>query len=75
MRARFPFATGTWYHVMSFDITQYHDRTVPELSQVCRTARQLGLCRQHLHNGARLLLACSGLHDAFPAPVVSVAAL
>ena len=26
---------GTRYHVMSFDITQYHDRTVPELSRDC----------------------------------------
>src|ERR1700741_231240 len=25
---------------MSFDITQYHDRTVPELSQASRVARQ-----------------------------------
>jgi hypothetical protein len=36
MRAESPIATGTWYHVMSFDITQYHYRTVPELSQVWR---------------------------------------
>jgi hypothetical protein len=27
-------ATGTWYHVMSFDITRCHDRTDPELSQL-----------------------------------------
>ena len=33
MRARTPFATGTWYHLMSFDITQCHFRSVPELSQ------------------------------------------
>ncbi|HEV2269309.1 MAG TPA: hypothetical protein VGR92_07615 [Steroidobacteraceae bacterium] len=25
---------------MSFDITQHHDRTAPELSQVCRVARR-----------------------------------
>jgi hypothetical protein len=25
--------TGTWYHVMSLDITQCHDLTVPKLSQ------------------------------------------
>jgi hypothetical protein len=40
MRAECLFATGTWYHVVSFDITQYHDRTVPKLSQVCRVAQQ-----------------------------------
>ena len=34
MRARFPIATTTWYHVMSFDITQCHDRTTA-LSQNC----------------------------------------
>ena len=34
MREETGFATGAWYHVMSFDITQSHDRTVPELSQV-----------------------------------------
>jgi hypothetical protein len=33
MRAQFPIATGIWYHVMSFDITQCHERSVPELSQ------------------------------------------
>jgi hypothetical protein len=33
MRMQFPIATGTWYHVMSFDITQCHDPTVPKLSQ------------------------------------------
>ena len=33
MRAEIPFATGTWYHVMSRDITQFHFRSVPKLSQ------------------------------------------
>jgi hypothetical protein len=33
MRAQIPIATGTWYHVMSLDITQRHDLTVPKLSQ------------------------------------------
>jgi hypothetical protein len=33
MRAELPIATSTWYHVMSRDITQCHDPTVPELSQ------------------------------------------
>jgi hypothetical protein len=33
MRVLMPVATGTWYHVMSFDITQCHERGVPELSQ------------------------------------------
>ncbi len=33
-----PAATGIWYHVMSFDITQYHEQTVPELSQLDRLA-------------------------------------
>ena len=33
MRAEIPIATGTWYHVMSRDITQCHDLTVPKLSQ------------------------------------------
>jgi hypothetical protein len=38
MRAMMPIATGTWYHVMSFDITQCHDRSVPKMSQrVART--------------------------------------
>jgi hypothetical protein len=32
MRAETPIATGTWYHVMSLDITQCHDLTVPKLS-------------------------------------------
>jgi hypothetical protein len=26
-------ATGTWYHVMSFSITQCHERRVPKLPQ------------------------------------------
>jgi hypothetical protein len=33
MRAQFPIATGTWYHVMSFDITQCHERSIPGMSQ------------------------------------------
>jgi len=33
MRAVFPIATVTWYHVMSFDITPCHERSVPKLSQ------------------------------------------
>src|ERR1700732_436100 len=33
MRDRFPVATRTCYHVISLDITQRHDRTVPKLSQ------------------------------------------
>jgi hypothetical protein len=33
MRAELPIATSTWYHVMSRDITQCHDPSVPELSQ------------------------------------------
>jgi hypothetical protein len=33
MRVDFPIATGGWHHVMSFDITQCHDRTVPKLSR------------------------------------------
>ena len=33
MRAWIPIATRTCYHVMSFDITQCHERTVPKLSQ------------------------------------------
>ena len=33
MRAETPIATGTWYHVMSLDITQCHDLTVPKLAQ------------------------------------------
>jgi hypothetical protein len=32
MRDASPVATGTRYHVMSFDITQCHDRGVPKLS-------------------------------------------
>ena len=34
MRVEFPIATGTWYHVMSLDITQCHERSVPKLSQL-----------------------------------------
>ena len=33
MRAVFPIATVTWYHVMSFDITPCHERSVPKFSQ------------------------------------------
>src|SRR2546421_513107 len=33
MRAGSPIATGTWHHVMSLDITQCHDRSVPGVSQ------------------------------------------
>src|SRR5205807_6000069 len=33
MRVGFPIATGSWYHVMSRDITRRHELTVPELSQ------------------------------------------
>jgi hypothetical protein len=72
----------TWWAVLgsnqwplSFDIAQCHDRTVPELSQVCRVARQSGCADSILHNWSRLLLACSGLHDALHAPVVGVAVL
>lgn len=56
MRAESPSATVTCYHVMSFDITQYPDRTVPELSQLSPDARQSGLRRQHLHNWSWFLL-------------------
>jgi hypothetical protein len=34
MRVEFPIATRTCYHVMSLDISQCHERTVPKLSQV-----------------------------------------
>jgi len=40
MRGEFPVATATWYHVMSLDITQCHDRTVPKLSQHMSSGRQ-----------------------------------
>ena len=40
MRAAFLIATGTQYHVMSFDITQCHDRTVPKLSQTIAQATE-----------------------------------
>src|SRR5215469_1015506 len=40
-RTGFPVATGTWYHMMSFDITECHDRIVPKLSPA-----QLLLLRQ-----------------------------
>jgi hypothetical protein len=33
MRAGSPVATGTWYHLMSFDITRRHDRSVPNFSR------------------------------------------
>jgi hypothetical protein len=33
MRLATPVATSTWYHVMSFDITQCHECAVPKLSQ------------------------------------------
>jgi hypothetical protein len=40
MRAMSPIATGTWYHVMSFDVTRRHDRAVPKLSRDPRRGRQ-----------------------------------
>jgi hypothetical protein len=43
MRAETPIATGTWYHVMSFDITQHHELSVPELSQTMFTIPLGGL--------------------------------
>jgi hypothetical protein len=49
MRAQFPIATGTWYHVMSFDITQCHERSVPKLSQTIRFRARI----QGVRNGAR----------------------
>ena len=36
MRAQNHFATATCHHLMSFDITQCHFRSVPELSQYLR---------------------------------------
>ena len=39
MRGQTPFATGVWYHLMSFDITQCHFRSVPELPQSPRIFR------------------------------------
>jgi hypothetical protein len=33
MQAEIPIATDTWYHVMSLDITQCHDLSVPKLPQ------------------------------------------
>jgi len=33
MRVQFPIATSTWYHAMSLDITECHERSVPKLSQ------------------------------------------
>ena len=44
MRAVSSIATRTCYHVISLDITQCHDRTVPELSH----RRFFGPCRQAL---------------------------
>jgi hypothetical protein len=41
MRAETAFATGVRYHVMSFDITQYHDR----LSQNCPRSFRLAWLR------------------------------
>jgi hypothetical protein len=34
MRAQTAFATGGWYHVMSFEITQCHFLSVPDLSRL-----------------------------------------
>ncbi len=41
MRAGFPIATGTCYHVVSLGITQRHERSVPELSQWPEKPRSL----------------------------------
>lgn len=37
MRGDFPIATGTWCHVVSLDIAQCHDQSVPEMSQCVGT--------------------------------------
>ena len=60
MRVELQIATGTCYHVMSRDITQCHDRTVPKLSQrpLSRRIVQSGRPRLvHYHREASALLA------------------
>ena len=54
MRVHFPIATGTWCHVMSFDITQCHDLTVPKLSP------------HHYHDGRQLRLGTDSRHSRTP---------
>jgi hypothetical protein len=55
MRVQFPIATGTCYHVMSLDITQCHDLTVPKLSKSPlsqRAAHDPELTITRVRNGA-----------------------
>jgi len=59
MRAGSPVATGTSYHVMSFDITQCHDRTVPKLSQ--RTASTL---QRHCGRSTAAIRASNSFHSS-----------
>src|SRR5882762_1759051 len=56
MRAVSPIATRTSYHVMSFDITQCHDPTVPKLSQTARSRPASGVALRSDHDFQGLAL-------------------
>jgi hypothetical protein len=64
MRVQFLIATGTWYHVMSFDITQCHDLTVPKLSQRLRSRRaahdSLAIVHERLVSGRPVVVVSTG---------------
>ena len=60
MRGGFPIATGTWYHVMSFDITQCHELSVPKLSQLTTPS---------------VLAPCNLLHSLLQHPLRNATAL
>ena len=60
MRVLMPIATGTWYHVMSFDITQCHERSVPKLSQLATLS---------------VLAPCNLLHSLLQHPLRNATAL
>ena len=60
LRAEAPIATRTCCHVMSFDITQCHDRTVPKLSQLATPNSRL------MRGGAKQRPVC-GSQDRFSA--------
>ena len=47
MRVEFPIATGTWYQVMSLDIKQCHERSVPKLSQLRACESDAALAAEH----------------------------
>src|SRR5262249_23223607 len=64
MRGQTPFTRGAWYHLMSFDITQCHDRSVPELSQRPGIHRNVGIARyvdgQAIPSHSSRVLSCHG---------------